>query len=520
MEKLQILGIEFGSTRIKAVLIDGCGNVIASGAHRWENQMRGGFWTYDIGEVIPGMRAAYAELKAEYKKRVGEILSEISGIGISGMMHGYLAFDKAGEQIGEFRTWRNTATSEAAAILTERLGFNIPQRWSCAHLYQSLLNKERGAAEVDFLTTLSGYVHYLLTGERVIGIGEGSGMFPIDTATGDFDASRMDIFDSLLGELGFKMRARDVFPRVLKAGASAGRLSERGALLIDPEGDLKSGILLAPPEGDMQTGMVATNSVKMGTGNISAGTSANACIIADRAIHGIYPEIDIITTPDGNPALLLHTNTCTAGIDAWAKLFMQAARAAGAEVELSDMISILFDSALEADADAGGIVAYSFMSGEPILGINRGLPMAFYEPDSNFSLQNMARAQLYAAIAVLRIGLDFLKEKEGISPSLLVGHGGFFKSERAGTRIMADAMKTPISTLKTAGEGGPFGMALLALYCAVGTELSLADFLDEKIFSSQEKSLTLPDAAGASGFDTYLSRYKKGLAAEISAAKQ
>ncbi len=512
MRTATALGIEFGSTRIKAILIDGAGEVLASGSYRWENTYQNGLWTYPLSSVWEGLAAAYRALKKDYRATFGKTLRSVDVIGISAMMHGYLAFDREGRQIAEFRTWRNTVTAEAAEALTEAFGFHIPQRWSCAYLYQAILNREADVNRIASLNTLAGYVHETLTGRRVLGIGDASGMFPVDPATRDYDVAMLHTFDALSTKKGFPTRIAKLLPEILVAGKKAGRLTSEGARRIDPEGDLNPGILFCPPEGDMQTGMVATGSVRVGTGNISAGTSINACIIPEAPIRGMYRELDLVATPDGNTSALLHANTCTSEIDAWATLFSEAAEAMGMKVDLGEVLNAMFRSATRGKPDADGILYYNYVSGEPIAGLDEGCPLLLRRPDSKLSFAEFSRAQLYGAVSVLRMGLDILREHEGVHPKLLIGHGGFFKTPGVGQQIMADAMQTPIGILKTAGEGGPWGMAILALYAANGTDRTLPDFLEETVFKTQENQVLAPDPDGAAGFDRYLRSYKENLA--------
>ncbi len=511
------LGIELGSTRIKAVLTDSRGNVLASGSHRWENTYKNGLWIYPLDGVWSGLQDAYRRLAEDFSEKTGEVLCEVGCIGVSAMMHGYLAFDKSSEQIAEFRTWRNTVTSRAAAELTEAFGFNIPQRWSAAHLYQAILNGESNVEGIEYLTTLAGYVHYMLTGKRVLGIGDASGMLPIDPATKSYDARMCERFDELSSARGFGKKISDLLPKVLVAGEDAGCLTESGAARLDPSGALAAGIPFCPPEGDMQTGMAATNSVRRGTGNVSAGTSINACIIPERDIVGVYPEVDIVATPDGATAALLHGNNCCSEIDAWAGLFCQAAEAAGVRLELGQMLEAMFKLSVASRPDCGGMVYYNFVSGETVLHTDIGAPLFLRRPDARLTFAEFSRAQLYSALTVLRIGMDILSEKEGIRPRLLVGHGGYFTTPTVGQKLMSGALDTPIAVMKTAGEGGPWGMALLALYRLSGRGRALPDFLDGEIFSSQEIATVEPDEKDVNGFNEYLNSYKSAFDAELAA---
>ena len=513
-----VLGLELGSTRIKAVLIDENHRPIASGDYAWENRLENGIWTYDLEEVIKGLRACYRALADDVERSFGQRPRRFAAMGISGMMHGYLVFDKAGELLVPFRTWRNTITGQAAAELTERFRFNIPQRWSIAHLYQAILNREEHVKNIALLTTLSGYIHLRLTGRNVVGVGEASGMFPYDQQSGDFSAAHVERFDALVADRGFPWKLRDILPGVLPAGASAGVLTAEGAALLDETGLLEPGIPLCPPEGDAGTGMVATGAVLPRTGSISAGTSSFALLVLERELKGCYPEIDVVATPSGQPVAMAHTNTCTSDVDAWVRLFGEFYELMGQRTDLGKLFPKLFRKALEGEPDCGGLVSFNYFSGEPVTGTETGRPMFARLPGGGFTLANFMRAQLYGAIAALKLGIDLLVEQEGVETDRLLGHGGFFKTEGVGRQIMADALGVPISTMTTAGEGGPWGMALLAAYlCRRAEGETMEDYL-EKVFSQADSQTSHPDPAGSEGFRAYIRRYAACLPAERALA--
>ena len=513
-----VLGLELGSTRIKAVLIDENHRPIASGDYAWENRLENGIWTYDLEEVIKGLRACYRALADDVERSFGQRPRRFAAMGISGMMHGYLVFDKAGELLVPFRTWRNTITGQAAAELTERFRFNIPQRWSVAHLYQAILNREEHVKNIALLTTLSGYIHLRLTGRNVVGVGEASGMFPYDQQSGDFSAAHVERFDALVADRGFPWKLRDILPGVLPAGAPAGVLTAEGAALLDETGLLEPGIPLCPPEGDAGTGMVATGAVLPRTGSISAGTSSFALLVLERELKGCYPEIDVVATPSGQPVAMAHTNTCTSDVDAWVRLFGEFYELMGQKADLGELFPKLFRKALEGEPDCGGLVSFNYFSGEPVTGTETGRPMFTRLPGEGFTLANFMRAQLYGAIATLKLGIDLLVEQEHVETDRLLGHGGFFKTEGVGRQIMADALGVPISTMTTAGEGGPWGMALLAAYlCRKGEGETMEDYL-EKVFSQADSQTSRPDPAGSAGFQTYIRRYTACLPAERALA--
>ena len=513
------LGIELGSTRIKAVMIDNNHSPVATGSYTWENDLTDGVWTYPLEKAVAGVRACYSELRRDFEKKFGQSLTTIGGMGISGMMHGYLVLDKEGKQLAPFRTWRNTITAPAAAELTELFRFNIPQRWSIAHLYQAILNKEPHVKNIARLTTLSGYIHSLLTGENVMGVGEVSGMFPYDDEAGDFDADRIAQFDDLVQPYGFPWKTRNILPQVRRAGEPSGVLTAAGAALLDESGTLQPGIPFCPPEGDAGTGMVATGAVVPRTGSISAGTSAFSLQVLERPLKNYYPEIDVVATPAGKTVAMAHTNTCTSEIDAWVNLFAGVIRATGQETDLGQLYPLLYRKALEGAPDCGGIIAFNYFAGEPLTGTETGRPMLLRLPDSKMTVGNFMRSQLYGAIATLKIGMDMLKREEQVESDRLLGHGGFFKTPGVGQQLLADALNVPISTMETAGEGGPWGMAILAAYMGQKTPgETLEEYLANRVFANAISTCAQPDAAGVAGFQSYLDRYIACLPAQKQAA--
>ena len=512
--KKTALGIELGSTRIKAVLIDENFIPIASGDYEWENQLVNGVWTYSMDAVHTGLRSCFAALKADVKEKYGLELTEVGAIGVSAMMHGYLPFDKDGRQLAEFRTWRNTITGEAAEKLTALFGFNIPQRWSIAHLYQAVLNGEEHVKDIAFLTTLAGYIHWRLTGEKLMGVGEASGMFPIDSQKLDYDENMVQKFKALSG-----IDLRAILPKVLPAGANAGKLTEAGALFLDPTGALRPGIPVAPCEGDAGTGMVATNSVRVRTGNVSAGTSDFAMIVTDKPL-GVHREIDMVTTPDGLPVAMVHCNNCTSDINAWVGLFSEFCELMGMETNKGELFTKLFRIALEGDADCGGLLSYNYFSGEGVTDLDEGRPVFARTPDARLTLANFMRTHLLSALATLKIGLDILTQTEHVEIDKLYGHGGFFKTPEVGQRMLSAAVGAPVSVMETAGEGGPYGMALLAAYMLwKDADESLPDYLDGKVFAGASSSTLTADEADREGFNAFLERYKKALPVERCAVE-
>ncbi|MCH5191083.1 MAG: FGGY-family carbohydrate kinase [Oscillospiraceae bacterium] len=513
------LGIELGSTRIKAVLIDGNMNPVASGSHTWENKLENGLWTYSLDAVREGLQDAYKNLKDEVREKYGVEITALRAAGFSAMMHGYLVFDKDGKLLTPFRTWRNTVTGQAAEELTELFGFNIPQRWSIAHLYQAILNGEEHVKDISFITTLAGYVHWVLTGDKVLGVGEASGMFPIDSEKNDYDSGMLSKFADKISGKNYPWNITEILPKVLMAGDACSRLTDEGALFLDPTGTLKGGCIVCPPEGDAGTGMVATNSVAQRTGNISAGTSVFAMIVLEKALNGVYPEIDMVTTPDGKPVAMVHCNNCTSDLDAWVRLFKELNAVTGAQISTPDLYDALYAKALEGAADCGGVISYNYYSGEPVTGLSEGRPLLVRRPDADFSLANFMRAQLFAAMATLKLGMDLLYDKEKVSVDCLMGHGGLFKTPVVGQRLMAAAMNAPVAVMKTAAEGGAWGIAVLAAYAADTCGLSLGDYLNEKVFADTESSVIEPYGEDVDGFNGFMKNYTAGLAAEKAAVE-
>ncbi len=503
------LGIELGSTRIKAVLIDETYTPIAAGSHSWENRMENGYWTYAMPDVYTGLQACYADLAKDVQNRYGIALTTVGAIGISGMMHGYLVFDKAGQLLTPFRTWRNTTTAKAAHILREQFHFNIPQRWSIAHLYQAILNGEDHVAKIHQLTTLSTHIHYLLTGRHETGMCEASGMFPL--LDGQYDPAMLDTFDELIRDKAYPWHIRDLLPTVRPAGYKGATLTEAGARFLDPTGTLQAGIPLCPPEGDGGTGMTATGAVLPGTGNVSAGTSTFSMLVLDKPLRGVYPEIDVCCTPDGSPTAMVHSNNGCSELDVWVQMFQAFANLTGHPMELSDCYAALYHHAMTGEPDCGGVIAYNMLAGEPVAGVEKGFPMLFRTPGSKMDLSNMMQSQLYAVVAPLRLGMDLLVEKEGIQAKHFMAHGGLFKVKGVAQQILANALQTPVSTASTAGEGGAWGMALLAAYMGSVTDRSLGQWLQEDVFSTMETLRLEPDAAGMAGYTAYMQRYTAGL---------
>lgn len=521
-EKIQnnktYLGIEFGSTRIKAVLIDDTFAPIAGGAHDWENRYENGVWTYSLDDIVGGLQHCYASLVEDIEKKYGVVPTSYGAMGISGMMHGYMAFDNNDNLLVPFRTWRNTITEQAASELSELLGFNIPQRWSIAHLAQAVLNGEEHIKDIAHINTLAGYIHYLLTGERHVGVGEASGIFPIEG--GGYNTDYIEKTQAYLAQKGFDGKLIDILPAVLSAGACEARLTEEGAKLLDPTGRLKAGVILCPPEGDAGTGMTATNSVLPRTGNVSAGTSIFAMLVLDKPLRGCYPEIDVVTTPDGAPVAMVHCNNCTSELDAWVKIFGEFAALSGHPVSRPELYDMLYNNALKGDPDCGGVVAYNFLSGEPVAGAESGRPMYFRTPDGRFNLANMFRAEIYSTMAALKLGMDILFEKEDVAADKFTGHGGLFKTKGVAQQFLADGLGTAVSVMKTAGEGGAWGMALLAAYAVCKNGKTLPEFLESEVFAGMESSTVQPEAKGAEGFARFIENYKRGLAAEYAAAAE
>lgn len=514
------LGIEFGSTRIKAVLVTNDNVPVAAGSHEWENRLENNIWTYSLEDIWKGLQDAYAQMAADVKEKYGITLTTIGAIGFSGMMHGYMAFDKNGELLVPFRTWRNTITEEAAEKLTKEFNYNIPQRWSIAHLYQAILNGEDHVKDITFFTTLAGYIHWKMTGEKVLGVGEASGMFPIDVETGDFNKTMIAQFDKLVADKNYPWTLEEILPKVLVAGENAGILTEEGSRLLDVSGNLEAGIPLCPPEGDAGTGMTATNSIAKRTGNVSAGTSIFAMIVLEKELTKVYPEIDLVTTPTGNLVGMVHCNNCTSDLNAWVNLFKEFAESFGMDVDKNELYGILYRKALEGDADCGGLLTYNYFSGEPVTGFTEGRPLFVRTPDSKFNLANFMRANLFSSMATLKVGLDIMLKEEGVQVDRIFGHGGLFKTKGVGQRFMAAAMNAPVSVMETAGEGGAWGIALLASYM-LNKEAgeTLDDYLLNKVFNGQTGEELQPEKADVDGFDTFIEQYKKGLPIEHAAVE-
>lgn len=509
------LGIEFGSTRIKAVLTDSTHSPVASGSYTWENRLENGIWTYSEQDIFTGLRAAYKDLCDDVMKRYGVSIHTIGAIGISAMMHGYIALDENDKLLVPFRTWRNNITSEAAQKLTEMFNFNIPERFSIAHLYQAILNGEEHVASIKRLTTLAGYVHLALTGEHILGAGDASGMFPIDPETADYDENKSEIFDRILKDAGLPFALRDILPASVRAKSSAGKLTAQGAELLDPTGTLCAGIPFCPPEGDAGTGMVATNSVTERTGNISAGTSVFAMTVLERSLLGVYPEIDVVATPDGAPVAMVHANNCTSDINAWAGIFKEVLKSFGKEVSDSKLYETLFKAALSGDADCGKLLSYGYLSGENITKIPLGRPLFVRGENAAFTLSNFMRNLIYSSLGALKIGLDILFEKERVQCDLFMAHGGLFKTEGVAQSFMAAAANVPVCVNTAAGEGGAWGIALLAAY--MHSDKTLSDFLNDEVFAECEMKVLKPEKATVDGFIKFMETYKAGLSIERAA---
>ena len=515
-----ILGIELGSTRIKAVLIDQENKPIAQGNHTWENQLVDGLWTYSIEAIWSGLQDCYADLRSNVKNLYGIEIENLAAIGVSAMMHGYMPFNAKEEILVPFRTWRNTNTGRAAAALSDLFVYNIPLRWSISHLYQAILDNEAHVKDIDFLTTLAGYVHWQLTGEKVLGIGDASGMLPIDPATHNYSAEMVAKFDKLIAPNQYNWTLQDILPKVLSAGESAGVLTPEGSKKLDASGHLKAGIPVCPPEGDAGTGMVPTNAVKQRTGNVSAGTSSFSMIVLEKELSKPYEMIDMVTTPDGSLVAMVHCNNCTSDLNAWVNLFKEYQELLGIPVDMNEIYSKLYNIALTGDADCGGLLSYNYISGEPVTGLAEGRPLFVRSANDKFNLANFMRSHLYASVGVLKIGNDILFNEEKIKVDRITGHGGLFKTKGVGQRILAAAINSPISVMETAGEGGAWGIALLGSYLVNNEKKqSLADFLDEKVFVGDAGIEVSPTAEDVAGFNTYIENYKAGLPIEEAAVK-
>lgn len=513
-----ILGIEFGSTRIKAVLIDQENKPIAQGSHTWENQLEDGLWTYSIDAIWNGVQDCYADLRSNVKSQYGVEIEKLAAIGVSAMMHGYMAFNDKEEILVPFRTWRNTNTGKAAAELSELFVYNIPLRWSISHLYQAILNKEEHVKDITFLTTLAGYVHWQITGEKVLGIGDASGMIPIDPETKNYSATMVDKFNNLVAPYGFSWKLEDILPKVLLAGENAGYLTEEGARKLDVSGNLKAGVPVCPPEGDAGTGMVATNAVKQRTGNVSAGTSSFSMIVLEKDLSKPYEMIDMVTTPDGSLVAMVHCNNCTSDLNAWVNLFKEYNELMGIPVDMDEIFGKLYNNALTGDADCGGLISYNYFSGEPVTGLTEGRPLFVRSANDKFNLANFMRSHLYASVGVLKIGNDILFNEEKIKVDRITGHGGLFRTKGVGQRVLAAAINSPISVMETAGEGGAWGIALLGSYLVNNDKKqSLSDFLDEKVFAGDAGVEIAPNPEDVAGFNAYIENYKACLPVEQAA---
>ncbi len=510
-----ILGIEFGSTRIKAVLIDEESKPIAQGSHEWENQLVDGLWTYSIEAIWYGLQDCYAELRKDVLKQYDCEIESLAAIGFSAMMHGYMAFNEQQQILVPFRTWRNTNTATAAAALSKLFNYNIPLRWSISHLYQCILDNEEHVADIKYLTTLAGYIHWQVTGQFVLGVGDASGMIPVDPATKTYDAEMVRKFDELVAPKGYGWKLLDILPKSLNAGANAGFLTPEGAKRLDVSGHLKPGVPVCPPEGDAGTGMVATNAVKQRTGNVSAGTSSFSMIVLEKELSRPYEMIDMVTTPDGSLVAMVHCNNCTSDLNAWVNLFKEYQQLLGVPVDMNEVFGKLYNNALNGDADCGGLVSYNYISGEPVTGLSEGRPLFVRSANDKFTLANFMRAHLYASVGVLKIGNDILLKEEKIRVDRITGHGGLFKTKGVGQRVLAAAINSPISVMETAGEGGAWGIALLASYLVNNPDkLSLADYLEEVVFAGNTGVEVDPDPKDVEGFERYIENYKRGLAIE------
>ena len=513
-----VLGIEFGSTRIKAVLIDETYAPIASGDYEWENRLENGIWTYSLEEIWMGLQESYQRMASDVKEKYGVVLAKIGAIGFSAMMHGYMAFDRDDNLLVPFRTWRNSTTGPAAETLTELFHYNIPQRWSIAHLYQAILNEEEHVREIAYITTLAGYIHWQLTGEKVLGIGDASGMFPINSATKDYDEKMVRQFEALVADKKYPWTLKAILPKVMLAGQQAGMLTEEGAKKLDKSGHLQAQIPVCPPEGDAGTGMVATNSVAVRTGNVSAGTSVFAMVVLEKELRKVYEEIDLVTTPDGSLVGMVHANNCTSDLNAWVGLFQEFAQSFGIEADRAQLFGVLYRKALEGDVDCGGLLSYGYLSGENITGVEEGRPLFVRLPESNFNLANFMRVHLFTALGALKMGMDILLKEEQVAIDKMLGHGGLFKTKGVGQKILAAALNAPVEVMETAGEGGPWGMALLAAYMLTKAEgETLQDYLAQKVFAGNAGVIETADEKEVQGFEQFIRRYKKGIAIEQAA---
>jgi sugar (pentulose or hexulose) kinase len=514
------IGIELGSTRIKTVLIDSDNTPIASGSYDWENSCINNIWTYSLEDIWKGLQGSYQKMADNVKNQFGITIQKTGAIGISAMMHGYMVFDKAGKQLVPFRTWRNNITDQSSKELTGLFDYPIPQRWSIAHLYQAILNGEEHVSDIDHMTTLAGYIHWQLTGRKVLGIGEASGVFPIDPESKEFDPKMVEQFNQLISSKNLPWRLENLLPEILVAGEKAGQLTEAGVKLLDVSGQLSPGIPMCPPEGDAGTGMVATNSVEVRTGNVSAGTSVFAMIVLEKALSRAYPEIDLVTTPAGKPVAMVHSNNCTSDYDAWMDLFTEVIKTLGVKIDKPTLYDTLLGMACQGDPDCGGLLAYGYVSGEHITHFSEGRPMFVRSPGSNLNLSNFMRVHLFTSLGALKTGLSILFDKEAVRLDKIMGHGGFFKTKEVGQKIMAAATNVPVSVMETAGEGGAWGIALLASFMLNRTESqTLEDFLKQRVFAGETGSSVSPDPKDVAGFNEFMKRYNQGLAIERAAVE-
>lgn len=514
------LGIELGSTRIKAVLIDDMHEIIAIGEHAWENSLIDGIWTYSEDEIWHGLQSCYKDLVEKVKKKYNITITKLAGLGFSAMMHGYLPFDKNDRLLVPFRTWRNNITGNASQELIKLFNYNIPQRFSIAHLYQAILNNEEHVKHIKYFTTLSGFIHWKLSGQKVLGIGDASGMFPIDIDKKDYNKDMLEKFDNHIASKNYPWKLKDILPTVLVAGSNAGYLTEEGAKLLDPTGVLQAGTPICPPEGDAGTGMVATNTVTQCTGNVSAGTSIFAMIVLEKNLSKVYEELDMVTTPSGDLVAMAHSNNCTTELNSWINLFKECLTCFNVKANISDIYSKLYNKALEGDSDCGGLLAYCYHSGEHVTGFTEGRPLFVRKPDDKFTLANFIRVQLSTSLAAMKIGLDILTKQENVKIKQILGHGGLFKTKGVGQRILANAIGVPVSTMKTAAEGGAWGIALLADFMhnkQKFPEETLSEYLNKKIFKNTEVDIVTPNKADVIGFESFMYRYKKGLIIEQNA---
>ena len=514
MDKLY-LGIEFGSTRIKSVLINEKFETVAVGNHDWENRYENGVWTYHLDDIWTGLQASYASMTKAY----GKPITQLSGMGLSAMMHGYMPMNAAGELLTEFRTWRNTSTGAASEKLRKLFGHNIPLRWSIAHLYQAILNGEQHVKDISLITTLAGFVHYKLTGQKVLGIGDASGVFPLDCEAGDYNQKMVADFDALIADKQYPWKISDIMPKIQYAGEVAGQLTAEGAKLLDPSGKLQAGIPFCPPEGDAGTGMTATNSIAALTGNVSAGTSIFAMVVLQKPLSRVYPELDIVTTPDGKPVAMVHCNNGTSDINGWVQMFAEIVSAhTGQTVKAGALFEMLYRAALNGDADGGGLMSCNYLSGEHNTGFDEGRPLFVRMPDASFTLANFMRTMLLSAMASLKLGMDILAG-EGVLVKQLLGHGGFFKTQGVAQKLMAGALNTPVAVMETAGEGGAWGLALLAAYLDHNKE-SLDNFLNNKVFANLSIDRLEPSQSDTDGFKKFMKSYEACLKIERTAVEE